>query len=149
MALTDRDLSITNELKNRLLSIDGEHRIRKVILYGSRARGTANVDSDYDILVIEKDPVAKRDEMRRFRRALGSLPCELDLWVMGSREFEETKEIIGGMAFPAHKYGQVLYEIEARQDELARDIKEANREFREGRASPTTPDDLMKEITSR
>ena len=111
MALTDRDLSITNELKNRLLSIDEEHRIRKVILYGSRARGTANVDSDYDILVIEKDPVAKRDEMRRFRRALGSLPCALDLWVMGSREFEETKEVIGGMAFPAHKYSQVLYEI--------------------------------------
>ena len=38
--------------------------------------------------------------------------------------------------------------IEARRDELAQDIKEANREFREGRASPTTPDDLMKEITS-
>ena len=111
MALTDRDLSIANELKNRLLSIDEEHRIRKVILYGSRARGMANVDSDYDILVIEKDPVAKRDEMYRFRQALRSLPCELDLWVMGSREFEETKEIIGGMAFPAHKYGQVLYEI--------------------------------------
>ena len=111
MALTDRDLSIANELKNRLLSIDEEHRIRKVILYGSRARGKANVDSDYDILVIEKDPVAKRDEMHRFRQALRFLPCELDLWVMGNREFEETKEIIGGMAFPAHKYGRVLYEI--------------------------------------
>ncbi len=44
MALTDRDLSITNELKNRLLSMDEEHRIRKVILYGSRARGTANLE---------------------------------------------------------------------------------------------------------
>lgn len=39
--------------------------------------------------------------------------------------------------------------IEARRDELARDIEEANREFQEGRASPTTPDDLMQEITSR
>lgn len=35
------------------------------------------------------------------------------------------------------------------RDELAQDIKEANREFREGKALPTTPDDLMKEITSR
>ena len=38
--------------------------------------------------------------------------------------------------------------IEARRDELVQDIEEANREFQEGRASPTTPDDLMKEITS-
>ena len=38
--------------------------------------------------------------------------------------------------------------IEARRDELVQDIEEANREFREGKALPTTPDDLMKEITS-
>ena len=35
------------------------------------------------------------------------------------------------------------------RDELARDIEEANREFQEGKALPTTPDDLMKEITAR
>lgn len=39
--------------------------------------------------------------------------------------------------------------IEARRDELARDIEEANREFQEGKALPITPDDLMKEITAR
>ena len=38
--------------------------------------------------------------------------------------------------------------IEARRDELARDIEEANREFQEGKALPTTPDDLVKEITA-
>ena len=38
--------------------------------------------------------------------------------------------------------------IEARQDELARDIEEANREFQEGKTLPITPDDLMKEITA-
>ena len=38
--------------------------------------------------------------------------------------------------------------IEARQDELVQDIEKANREFREGKALPTTPDDLMKEITA-
>ena len=37
--------------------------------------------------------------------------------------------------------------IEARRDELAQDIEEANREFQEGKALPITPDDLMKEIT--
>jgi hypothetical protein len=29
---------------------------------------------------------------------------------MGEREFEETQNVIGGLAYPAHKYGVVLYE---------------------------------------
>jgi len=110
MALTDHDINITNELKHRLLSADRDQKIHKVILYGSRARGTAHVDSDYDILVVEKDPVAKQDEMQRLRREMRPLPYALDIWVMGKHEFEETKTTIGGLAYPANKYGQVLYE---------------------------------------
>lgn len=30
--------------------------------------------------------------------------------VISSERFEETKSIIGGIAYPAHKYGRVLYE---------------------------------------
>lgn len=30
---------------------------------------------------------------------------------MGELEFEETKEVIGGLAYPANKYGIVLNEI--------------------------------------
>jgi hypothetical protein len=29
---------------------------------------------------------------------------------MGEQEFEETKNVIGGLAYPAHKYGVVLCE---------------------------------------
>jgi len=29
---------------------------------------------------------------------------------MGEEEFEETREVIGGLAYPAQKYGVVLYE---------------------------------------
>jgi hypothetical protein len=29
---------------------------------------------------------------------------------MSAERFEETKNIIGGIAYPAHKYGRVLYE---------------------------------------
>jgi hypothetical protein len=28
---------------------------------------------------------------------------------MASERFDATKEVIGGIAFPAHKYGKVLY----------------------------------------
>ena len=107
--IIDKDRKIAEELKRQLLTHDGE-RIRRVILYGSRAQGRATEDSDFDLLVVEQDPVSKREEMRRFRESLGDLKYPVDGWVMGEEEFEETRNIIGGLAYPAHKYGVVLYE---------------------------------------
>ncbi|MFQ5865752.1 MAG: hypothetical protein ACE5IW_11045 [bacterium] len=38
--------------------------------------------------------------------------------------------------------------IERRREELAQDIKEAQKEFREGKCKPVTVDQLMKEMLS-
>lgn len=103
------DLKTAEELKTKLLA-EANGRIRRVILYGSRAQGTATSDSDFDLLVVESDPVSKRDEMRRLRQTLRDLPIPVDVWVIGQTEFEETKSVIGGLAYPAYKYGVVLYE---------------------------------------
>ena len=54
--------------------------------------------------------MSKREEMQHLRRVVHDLPYPLDVWVMGEQEFEETKNVIGGLAYPAHKYGVVLYE---------------------------------------
>ena len=107
--ITDQDCKIAEELKKRLLSFGGE-RIQRVLLYGSRAQGTATEESDFDLLVVEKDPVAKREEMGRLRQAVTDQDYSIDVWVMGEKGFEETKDVIGGLAYPAHKYGVVLYE---------------------------------------
>lgn len=106
--LNKTDPHIT-QLKKRLLSTCGK-QLRKIILYGSRARGTATSDSDFDLLIVEADPVSKQEEMRRLRRQLEDLSIPVDIWVMGELEFEETKTVIGGLAYPAHKYGVVLNE---------------------------------------
>lgn len=83
---------------------------QRVILFGSRARGTADPHSDLDLLVIHRDPVSEREMSARLRQALKSTAIGVDPRVMGEAEFEETKEVIGGVAFPAHKYGIVVYE---------------------------------------
>lgn len=107
--ITESDQRTAEELRARLLA-HREGRVRRIILYGSRARGTASPESDFDVLVVEADPVPKWDEMRRLRQVVHDLPHPVDVWVMGEREFEETKNVIGGLAYPAYKYGIVLYE---------------------------------------
>ena len=107
--MTNKTRKIAEELKERLLACDGT-RIQRVLLYGSRAQGTATDESDFDLLVIEKDPVAKREQMARLRQAVTDQHHLVDIWVMGEEEFEETKDVIGGLAYPAEKYGLVLYE---------------------------------------
>jgi excisionase family DNA binding protein len=97
------------ELKERVLAA-GRNRICRVVLYGSRARGTARPDSDLDLLVVEEDPVSKPEERERLRRAIGNFSIPIDIRVMGETEFEETKNIIGGIAYPAHREGILLYE---------------------------------------
>ena len=41
--------------------------------------------------------------------AIGDLRYAVDVIVIPTERFEATKDIIGGIAYPAHKYGRVLY----------------------------------------
>lgn len=107
--IAESDRKTVEELRDRLLARNGG-RIRRIVLYGSRARGAATPDSDFDLLVVEADPVSKREEVSLLRLAVSDLPHPVDVWVMGEVEFEETKHVIGGLAYPAHKYGVILYE---------------------------------------
>jgi predicted nucleotidyltransferase len=82
----------------------------RVILFGSAATGQMTPDSDIDLLVIERNPVNTRGESVRLRNALRGLGYPFDVIVMASDRFEETKMVVGGIAYPANKYGKVIYE---------------------------------------
>ena len=107
--INDADRKIAEEIKDSLLARNGA-RIMRVILFGSRARGTAGPDSDFDLLVIEAGPVSKRAEILRLREALIHVSYPVDIWVMSEEEYRETKYVVGGLAYPAHRHGIVLYE---------------------------------------
>ena len=64
----------------------------------------------FDLLVVEPEPANTRDRSVSIRRALGDVEYPVDVIVMSSERFDETKSIIGGIAYPAQKYGRVLYE---------------------------------------
>jgi predicted nucleotidyltransferase len=83
---------------------------KKVILFGSYASGQQTKDSDLDILIVD-DKLPDYEGIYGLRRKLLedlSLPIQL-LW-LSDEEFTETKNVIGGIAYPAAKYGKVLYE---------------------------------------
>lgn len=67
-------------------------------------------DNDIDLLVLEASPQQLRRESVRLRNALRGLRYPFDVMVMATEQFEQTKEIIGGLAYPANKYGRVIYE---------------------------------------
>jgi type III restriction enzyme len=104
------DLAVAAKLKDRILAADGA-RVSRIILFGSRARGEARPDSDYDLLVIVHD--TSRAELREYRQrfydALRGLGATAEPWVMTEQEFEETRTVIGGLAHPAWIEGVVLH----------------------------------------
>jgi len=82
----------------------------RVILFGSAAAGHMTADSDLDLLVVEPLVADTRQEGLRLRAALTEVPLPIDIIVMSRQRFEETKKVIGGIAYPAHRYGKTLYE---------------------------------------
>ena len=67
-----RTANITGRIRNEIKSIDPT---AQVILFGSRARGDARRDSDWDILILIKDKVTTEIE-KSFRYRLFDLELE-------------------------------------------------------------------------
>lgn len=70
--MNKKTATITGRIRNEIKSIDPT---AKVILFGSRARGDAKHDSDWDILILIKDAVTIEIE-RAFRYKLFDLELE-------------------------------------------------------------------------
>ena len=99
--------TLVSEIVKRILEVAEPQRI---ILFGSAATGQMTKDSDIDLLVLESAPGDTRAESVRLRQAMRGLGYPFDIIVMAVERFEESKDVIGGIAYPAHKYGQVIYE---------------------------------------
>jgi predicted nucleotidyltransferase len=99
--------TLIDEIVKRILKVAEPQRI---ILFGSAALGRMTKDSDIDLLVLESAPEDTRKESVRIRQAVRGLGYPFDIIVMATERFEQTKDVVGGIAYPANKYGKIIYE---------------------------------------
>jgi len=98
---------IIHEIVKRVTSVV---RAERIILFGSAATGHMTRDSDIDLLVIENSIENRDEDWLRLQQALRGMGYPFDIIVMARDRFEETKDVIGGIAYPAHRQGRVVYE---------------------------------------
>ena len=104
---TTIDDALIAEMVRRVLSVA---KPDKIILFGSSAVGAMNRDSDIDLLVVEPEIEDRDEEYVRIRRALGDMGYPIDVLFITTDWFEASKAVMGGIAYPADKYGKVIYE---------------------------------------
>jgi predicted nucleotidyltransferase len=83
---------------------------QRIILFGSRARGTAAADSDVDLLVVIDRTGSRRKLAVAIDLALADIRVAKDVLVVGAEELERDKDIVGTISYPASREGRVLYE---------------------------------------
>jgi predicted nucleotidyltransferase len=106
-AESKRDLDMAlKQIVRKLLTYEP----RKIILFGSHAYGQPDADSDLDLLVVTDVALPLSERYLGVRRTIGPLDFPLDVFTMTHQEFEETREVIGGLAYAPAKYGKILYE---------------------------------------
>jgi len=86
-----------------------EHEFKQIILFGSQARGTADDNSDVDILAISENIQNRLLLMRQLRRKLHSIPCDIDILTITPEEYERDMKIYGTLARYASQDGRVIY----------------------------------------
>ena len=85
-------------------------RPKRIILFGSLARGDAAVQSDFDIMVVEEKPADRFAEMVRLNRLIRSFDIAVDLLVVSEEKFQYWRETPGNIYYEASTAGEVLYQ---------------------------------------
>ncbi len=85
----------------------------EIYVFGSYARGTADKNSDIDLLIVVDPPYmqkyGRREVLRAIRRSLASFDYPKDLLVFSSDEFSRYRRSPGHIAHLAFQEGERLY----------------------------------------
>ena len=97
------------KLREAVRRLAGLFEVERIYLFGSRARGDASAESDYDLMVIvgsSELPPAER--ARQAYRALRGLGMAKDVLVWTSHEFDRRKHLPASFAATIVREGKLL-----------------------------------------
>ncbi|HQH71928.1 MAG TPA: nucleotidyltransferase domain-containing protein [bacterium] len=87
---------------------------RRIILFGSRARGNARTASDVDFLIVKDKPFlsgkSRREEMTQIWQSLAPYSVEQDILLYSQDEIDQWSQTKNHVIARALKEGIVLYE---------------------------------------
>jgi len=135
VALKQRGLLIVTtqlilaEITDRIVR---EFRPVRIVLFGSRARGSARPDSDFDLLVVLRECNDKGQAKRDIYDALEDIKVNKDIVVTTPDEIARSGNLIGTVLRPALQEGVVLYDCgtqEIRVDINEEEIAQATRNW--------------------
>jgi uncharacterized protein len=90
--------------------IEAVARPERIVLFGSRARGDARDNSDFDLLVIAESDEPRYRRAAPLYAALADVPVEADVLVYTPAEVNEWRAVPQAFVTTAIREGHVLYE---------------------------------------
>ena len=105
-AMLERD-TVLAEMVRRLVAAFAPESI---YLFGSRARGEAGPDSDYDLLMVLSDSAEPRyvREQAAFRELCG-VGASKEVIVLTRAEFDSARKVVCSLAATVEREGRTLY----------------------------------------
>lgn len=95
--------------ENLKAAIAADARPKRIVLFGSFARGDAREDSDIDLPVIEDEVPDRAREMVRLRRLLRPLRVPADILVYSEDEVARWRDQPGSALYWALREGRVVH----------------------------------------
>ena len=96
-----------NQMANRITK---RFNPEKIVLFGSYARGTADNNSDADLLVVMPVHGSRRKQATAIDKALLGIDLPADIIVASPSDVQKARNRIGSVMYQALQEGQVLYE---------------------------------------
>ena len=103
----DNKKKLLSEMVKRIREATNPERI---VLFGSRARGNARADSDYDLLVIKESDEPRYKRSAPLYTRLADLPVEVEIVVYTPEEVRDWSQVPQAFVSTALREGKVLYE---------------------------------------
>ena len=99
------------ETIKRIIQEQVGDNLSRIILFGSRARGDNNPDSDYDLMVVVKEEI-EREKKQKFscsiRKTTAKYLIPMDILIRSEEELRKFSNVVGTVIYNVAREGIML-----------------------------------------